>query len=33
MAQICRKIERELMDMLGEKSDVSEPTSKHGIVL
>jgi putative membrane protein len=33
MAQICRKIERELMDMLGEKSDVSEPTAEHGIVL
>ncbi|WP_427308779.1 bestrophin family protein [Cupriavidus sp. H39] len=33
MAQICRKIERELMDMLGEKSDVVEPTAEHGIVL
>ncbi len=33
MAQICRKIERELMDMLGEKSDVLEPTAEHGIVL
>lgn len=33
MAQICRKIERELMDMLGEKSDVLEPEAEHGIVL
>jgi putative membrane protein len=33
MAQICRKIERELMDLLGEKSDVVEPTAEHGIVL
>jgi putative membrane protein len=33
MAQICRKIERELMDMFGEKSDVSEPTAEHGIIL
>ncbi|NUA30230.1 bestrophin family protein [Cupriavidus basilensis] len=33
MAQICRKIERELMDMRGEKSDVVEPSAEHGIVL
>ncbi|SFQ04062.1 bestrophin family protein [Ralstonia sp. NFACC01] len=33
MARICRKIERELMDMLGEKSDVVEPAAAHGIVL
>jgi putative membrane protein len=33
MAQICWKIERELMDMLGKKSDVPEPTAVHGIVL
>ncbi len=33
MAQICRKIERELMDLLGEKSDVLEPAAEHGIVL
>jgi len=33
MTQICRNIERELMDMFGEKSDVAEPTAEHGIVL
>lgn len=33
MAQISRKIERELMDMLGEKRDVPEPIAGHGIVL
>ncbi|WP_455287469.1 hypothetical protein [Cupriavidus necator] len=33
MGQICRKIEHELMDMLGEKSDVPAPTAEHGIVL
>jgi len=33
MARICRKIERELMDMLGEKSEVIEPVAEHGIVL
>ncbi|AJG19400.1 hypothetical protein RR42_m2005 [Cupriavidus basilensis] len=33
VAQICRKIELELMDMLGEKSDVPEPTAEHGFVL
>jgi len=34
MAQLCRKIERELMDMLGEKSDLpEEPASANGIVL
>lgn len=33
MAQIGRKIERELMDMLGEMSDVVEPGVEHGIVL
>jgi putative membrane protein len=33
MAQICRKIERELMDMLGESSEVQEPAPQHGIVL
>ncbi|MGO4330980.1 bestrophin family protein [Cupriavidus sp. 2TAF22] len=33
MAQISWKIESELMDMLGEKSDVLEPTTEHGIVL
>lgn len=33
MAQICRKIEHELMDMLGEKRDFPAPTAEHGIVL
>ena len=33
MAQICRKIEHELMDMLGEKCDIPAPTAEHGIVL
>jgi putative membrane protein len=33
MAQICRKVERELMDLFGEESNVSEPTAQHGIVL
>ncbi|MBB3010015.1 hypothetical protein FHX61_004691 [Cupriavidus alkaliphilus] len=33
MAQICQKIERELMEMLGEKSDIAKPTAESGIVL
>ncbi|SDC99756.1 putative membrane protein [Cupriavidus sp. YR651] len=33
IALICRKIERELMEMLGEKSPIPEPASPHGIVL
>ncbi|WP_116323012.1 bestrophin family protein [Cupriavidus sp. P-10] len=33
MAQISHKIERELMDMLGEKSDVPELKAERGIVL
>ncbi len=33
ISQICRKIERELMDMLGEKSQVPEPAFEHDIVL
>jgi len=33
MAKICRKIERELRDMRGEKCDVVEPPAEHGIVL
>ncbi len=33
MAHISRKIERELMELLGEKSDVPEPPAEHGIVL
>ena len=33
MAQISRKVERELMDMLGETSDIPEPPAEHGIVL
>ncbi|NOV27058.1 multidrug transporter [Cupriavidus necator] len=33
IAYICRKIERELMEMLGETDAVPEPASEHGIVL
>lgn len=33
MTQICQKIERELMEMLGEKSDIAKPKAEHGIVL
>jgi len=33
MAQISWKIERELMDMIGEQSDVPEPTGERGILL
>ncbi|KAG8148404.1 bestrophin family protein [Burkholderia catarinensis] len=33
IAQICRKIERELMDMLGEMNQASEPEPDHCIVL
>ncbi|MBB2920146.1 putative membrane protein [Cupriavidus alkaliphilus] len=33
IAHICRKIERELMEMLGETDPVPEPASEHGIVL
>lgn len=33
MAQISQKIERELMDLLGEKSDIPEPKAERGIVL
>lgn len=33
MAQICQKIERELMEVLGEKSDIAKPRAEHGIVL
>ena len=33
MAQICRKIEHELMDLLGEPCDIPEPAAAHGVVL
>ncbi|MEN7528278.1 MULTISPECIES: bestrophin family protein [unclassified Cupriavidus] len=33
MAQICRRIERELMDVLGEPCDAPEPEAARGVVL